>query len=214
MDQKKRALAIEKRLAEGYPDAKCSLVFKNAYELLTATVLSAQCTDERVNQVTPGLFKLCPTPAALAALSQQELERIIRSTGFYRNKAKSLLGASRMIGENYGGRVPSTMEALVTLPGVARKTANVVLSNAFGKSEGVVVDTHVFRLAGRLGLTGAKEPEKVEKDLMRLFPRESWVALGHRLIQHGRCACTARKPDCESCVLSDLCPKIGVQGAA
>ena len=213
MDKRRRASAIEKRLSKSYPNAKCSLEYRNAYELLAATVLSAQCTDERVNGVTPGLFKLCPTPAALAALSQPELERLVRPTGFYRNKARSLLAASRMIVEDFGGKVPPSMEALVTLPGVARKTANVVLGNAFGKIEGFVVDTHVLRLAGRLGLSGAKDPERTEKDLMGLFPREGWVVLGHRLIQHGRQVCAARKPRCEDCVLSDLCPKIGVLGA-
>jgi endonuclease III len=213
VSERKRASAIAKRLEETYPDASCSLDFKNPYQLLVATVLSAQCTDERVNMVTPALFRLCPAPAALAALSQEELEGIIRSTGFYRNKAKSLRGACRMIVERFGGKVPDRMDALVTLPGVARKTANVVLGNAFGKSEGVVVDTHVHRLAGRLGLSAEREPEKVERDLMGLFPKEAWVALSHRLIHHGRKVCAARKPACGTCSLSDLCPKQGVQGA-
>jgi endonuclease III len=213
MNAKERASKLEQRLASAYPDAKCSLEYHSAFELLVATVLSAQCTDERVNLVTPALFKRCPTPRAMAALSQDELEGMIRSTGFFRNKAKSLLGASRAMLERFGGEVPDTMEGLVTLPGVARKTANVVLGNAFGKSEGFVVDTHVSRLAGRLGLSGEKEPGKIEQDLMTLFPRLSWAEMGHRLIEHGRRVCAARKPDCRHCTLSDLCPKVGVEGA-
>ena len=213
MSDRARTKAIEQRLAELYPHAACSLRYGNAYELLVATILSAQCTDERVNQVTPALFRRCPTPEALASLSGEDLEHLIRSTGFYRNKAKSLLGACGRIVEHYGGRVPDELEALTTLPGVARKTANVVLGNAFGKSEGFVVDTHVRRLAWRLGLSKETEPEKIEQDLMGLFPRESWISLGHRLILHGRQVCAARRPECGRCGLSKHCPKLGVQGA-
>ncbi len=210
MKRQFREADIAKRLARSYPEASCSLDHRNAYELLVATVLSAQCTDERVNQVTPSLFRLCPGPKALAALSQEQLERVIRSTGFYRNKAKSLLSASRMIVEEFGGEVPRTMDELLRLPGVARKTANVVLGNAYGTSEGFVVDTHVRRLAGRMGLTKESDPEKVERDLMRVFPRGQWTVLGHRLIAHGRAVCTARSPGCGACALADLCPRTGV----
>lgn len=213
MDERGRTKTVERRLGALYPQAGCSLSYRNAYELLVATVLSAQCTDERVNKVTPALFRACPTPKSLEGLSSEDLEALIRSTGFYRNKAKSLRGACKMIVERYGGEVPETMEELLTLPGVARKTANVVLGNAFGKAEGFVVDTHVQRLAGRLGLSSAKEPEKIEQDLMRLFPRESWVSLGHRLILHGRQVCSAKKPACGKCGLSGCCPRVGVTGA-
>lgn len=213
MDERKRIKSLEERLRELYPDAGCSLNYRNAYELLVATVLSAQCTDDRVNQVTPALFRACATPEALAALPSQDLEALIRSTGFFRNKAKSLLSACKVISERHGGRVPETMEDLVALPGVARKTANVALGNAFGKAEGFVVDTHVRRLSGRMALSQAKEPEKIEQDLMRLFPRQSWIELGHRLILHGRRVCTAKGPACGKCGLSDCCPKVGVEGA-
>ncbi len=205
-----KAAAIARALGRQYPEASCSLDFKDAFQLLVATVLSAQCTDERVNQVTPQLFKRCPTPAALARLPQAELEGIIRSTGFYRNKAKSLLGAATMLTEEFGGKVPDRMEDLLRLPGVARKTANVVLGNAFGKTEGFVVDTHVRRLAGRIGLTASDAPEQIEQDLMAQFPRDEWTPLGHRLIHHGRWVCTARKPACQECVLNEVCPKIGI----
>jgi endonuclease-3 len=210
MKTAERAKEIGRRLAEDYPDAKCSLDFRNPYELLVATILSAQCTDERVNRVTPPLFKRCPSPRKLAAMEQEELETLIRSTGFYRNKAKSLLGAARMIVDRFEGELPQTMEELLCLPGVARKTANVVLGNAFGKSEGFVVDTHVQRLARRLGLSGEERPEKIEADLMRIIPREQWVPLGHRLILHGRAVCSARKPNCGACSVSDVCPRNGV----
>ncbi|MGC8722513.1 MAG: endonuclease III [Acidobacteriota bacterium] len=202
--------AIGERLAEAYPRASCSLLHRNAYELLVATVLSAQCTDERVNRVTPPLFACFPDASSLAAADPQELEGMIRSTGCYRNKAKSLLGAARMIVTEHGGEIPGTMEELVRLPGVARKTANVVLGNVFGKSEGVVVDTHVARLAARLGFSSATTAEKIESDLMKEFRREDWVPLSHRLIEHGRRVCAARRPACELCPLEDLCPRIGV----
>ena len=202
--------ALDAALAAAYPDAGCELDFRNPFELLVATILSAQCTDARVNMVTPGLFARYPDAAALAAAEQGELEALIRSTGFYRNKAKSLLGMARAVVERHGGEVPATMEAMTALPGVGRKTANVVLGTAFGLATGVVVDTHVSRLAGRLGLSRRSEPEKIEADLMRLFPPSSWVALAHRLILHGRRVCVARKPACEGCSLAAICPKVGV----
>jgi len=173
---------------------------------VVATVLSAQCTDVRVNMVTPALFAACPTPAHYAQIPLENLEALIQSTGFFRNKAKSLQGLGRALVERHGGEVPRTMEELVKLPGVGRKTANVVLGNAFGLNEGVVVDTHVGRLAGRLGLSKATDPVKIEHDLMPLFPRPDWTLLSHLLIEHGRKICNARKPLCSSCFLADLCP--------
>jgi len=205
-----RAAAIEAALAAAYPDATCELDFRNPYELLVATILSAQCTDIRVNTVTPALFKRFPNAAALAGAEAGELEGMIRSTGFFRNKAKALLGMARAVVENHGGEIPGSMEAMTKLPGVGRKTANVVLGTAFGYSTGVVVDTHVTRLAARLGLSPQTDPAKIEADLMELFPPASWVALGHRLILHGRRVCAARKPACDGCVLAALCPRIGV----
>lgn len=204
--KRERALEILRRLGGEYPNAKCALNHRNPFELLTATILSAQCTDERVNQVTPALFARYPTPYDLAAARQEELEEIIRSTGFYRNKAKSLLGMAQALVERHGGEVPADMDALVKLPGVGRKTANVVLGNAFGKSEGVVVDTHVKRLAGRMGLTTETDPEKIERDLMELLPQDRWLAVEHLLIWHGRKVCDARRPRCEACVVASLCP--------
>ncbi len=209
-----RAAAIEGALAAAYPRATCELSFANPYELLVATILSAQCTDARVNLVTPALFARYPDAAALARAEQDELEALIRSTGFYRNKAKSLLGMARAVVEKHDGEVPATMEALTALPGVGRKTANVVLGTAFGLPTGVVVDTHVARLAVRMGLSRQRDAEGIEPDLMRLFPATSWVALGHRLILHGRRVCAARKPACERCTLAEICPKIGVAGTA
>lgn len=197
-------------LVKQYPAAHCALNHANAFELLIATILSAQCTDERVNKVTPSLFKRFPTAALLAAASQDETESIIRSTGFFRNKAKNIIGAARVITEQFGGRVPDTMDELLLLPGVARKTANVVLGNAYGKNEGVVVDTHVSRLSHRLGLTKHTDPVKIERDLAKLFPRENWTMLAHLLIHHGRAICDARKPRCNTCPLATYCPKIGV----
>jgi endonuclease-3 len=204
--KKARAAEIVRRLRAEYPDARCSLDHENAYQLLVATILSAQCTDERVNQVTPALFARYPTAEDLAAARQEELEELIRSTGFYRSKAKSLLGMANALVERHGGQVPDTMDALVELPGVGRKTANVVLGNAFGKAEGVVVDTHVTRLSNRLGLTRHKDPVKIEADLMELVPREDWTDLAHLFIYHGRAVCKAPKPRCGECVLADLCP--------
>lgn len=189
-----------------YPDARCELDFSNPLELLVATILSAQCTDERVNQVTPTLFARYPDAKALAEADTAELESIIHSTGFYRNKAKNIQNAARRLVEVYDGQVPADMKELLTLAGVARKTANVVLGNAFGIAEGVVVDTHVKRLAQRLALSAEEAPEKIERDLMALAPREEWVDLAHLLIWHGRRVCFARKPNCPGCVIRHLCP--------
>ena len=189
-----------------YPDAHTELNFKNPLELLIATILSAQCTDKRVNMVTPALFKKYRTAKDYANAPQAELEKAIQSTGFYRNKTKSIRAATSTIAKKFGGKVPSTMEGLRELGGVGRKTANVVLGNAFGKNEGVVVDTHVIRLSQRLGLTKQKDPEKIEQDLMKLVPREHWTNWSHWLIWHGRRRCYARKPDCASCEVFQLCP--------
>lgn len=197
---------IIRRLRQVHPDARCALDHRNAFELLVATILSAQCTDERVNQVTPALFARYPTPAAMAAADRGELEEAIRPTGFYRNKARHIQEAAQRIAHDFGGEVPASMEALTTLPGVARKTANVVLGVAYGLAEGIVVDTHVARLANRLGLSRQTDPNKIEQDLMAITPREEWIDLAHLLIFHGRRVCTARKPDCPNCVLNDLCP--------
>jgi endonuclease-3 len=201
-----RAAEIVHRLRTEYPDARCSLTHRDAYQLLAATILSAQCTDERVNQVTPALFRRYPQPVDLAAAKRDELEDLIRPTGFYRNKAKSLLGMAGAVVDHHAGRVPDTMEELVALPGVGRKTANVVLGNAFGKAVGIVVDTHVTRLSGRLGLTRQSDPVKIEQDLMRLLPRADWTDLAHLFIDHGRAVCKAPTPRCEKCVLADICP--------
>lgn len=199
-----------RRLHETHPDAHCALNHQNAYELLIATILSAQCTDERVNMVTPALFERFPDAEAMAGGEQEEVETLIKSTGFYRNKAKNILGAARRIVTEYDGEVPDTMEALLSLPGVARKTANVVLGNVFHKATGVVVDTHVKRLSNRLGLTKSDKPEKIEQDLMALVPKEEWIDFSHLLIFHGRRVCNARKPDCPACSLRDLCPSAEV----
>lgn len=206
MTRTERALVLAKELPRIYPDAHCELDFKNPLELLVATILSAQCTDVRVNMVTKTLFKRCKSAEDYAGISQEELEEIVRSTGFYRNKAKSLRGMGAALVERHKGNVPSTMEELSEIPGAGRKTANVVLGNAFGINEGVVVDTHVGRLSLRLGLTTQGDPVKVERDLMKLFPREQWTLLSHWLIWHGRRRCKARNPDCEDCELRSLCP--------
>jgi len=200
------AREIERRLTLAYPDAHCELDFATPLQLLTATILSAQCTDKRVNMVTPALFARFPDARALAAARQEDIEEIIRSTGFFRSKAKNILGMARALVAEHGGEVPRTMDALVRLPGVGRKTANVVLGNAFGINEGVVVDTHVGRLANRFGLTRDTDPVKVEQALVTLFPRESWTMLSHLMIWHGRRVCDARKPKCGDCTLRDLCP--------
>jgi len=197
-------LAILKRT---YPDAHCALHFTTPLELLIATILSAQCTDERVNQVTPALFARCPDAASLAAISQKELEKIIHSTGFYRAKARSLRSCATSLMADHQGKVPRTMEALHKLAGVGRKTANVVLGNAFGLAEGVVVDTHVGRLSRRMGLTRHLDPVKVESALVRLIPKEDWTLVSHLLIAHGRKRCNARKPDCAQCELRKVCPQ-------
>ena len=189
-----------------YPDAHCALDFHNAFELLVATILSAQCTDKRVNLVTPLLFARYPTPQALAGARQQDVEQLIRSTGFFRNKAKNLIGMAIAVTERHGGAVPNTMDELTHLPGVGRKTANVILGNAFHMNEGIVVDTHVMRLSQRLGLTVEKDPEKIERALIPLFPRTHWAMLSHLLIAHGRSICGARSPKCGECVLADICP--------
>ena len=201
-----RANEVYDLLYEVYPDARCALDHGDAYELLVATILSAQCTDERVNKVTPELFRRFPDPEALAVADQGEVEEIIHSTGFFRNKTKSLLGMADAVVERHGGEIPRSMQDLVRLPGVGRKTANVVLGNAFAVSEGVVVDTHVGRLSRRLGLTREENPEKVERDLMELLPRGRWTLLSHLLIFHGRAVCAARTPRCEACAVSLLCP--------
>jgi endonuclease-3 len=201
-----RAREIVQRLERAYPDAACALEHHNAFELLCATILSAQCTDARVNLVTPILFARYPTPEALARASQSSVEKIIRSTGFFRNKARSLIGMAQAIVANHEGRVPRTMEELRMLPGVGRKTANVVLGNAYGVSDGIAVDTHVARLSQLLGLTQQADPVKIEQDLMSLFPRDKWALLSHLLIFHGRQVCIARRPRCGECVLADICP--------
>jgi endonuclease-3 len=203
---KKRAPEIYARLSGAYPDAHCALDFKTPFQLLIATILSAQCTDKRVNMVTPALFRRYATPRTLAAARLEELEEMIKSTGFFRNKSKSLVGMATAIDERHGGVVPNEMEQLVKLPGVGRKTANVILGNAFERNEGVVVDTHVTRVSQRLALTKNTDPVKIEQDLMPLFPREQWTLLAHLLIEHGRQICVARTPKCDQCVLSDLCP--------
>ena len=203
------ARRLSPHLAELYPSLEVSLDWENPLQLIVATVLSAQCTDERVNQVTRTLFPAYPNAASYARASLEELQEAVRPTGFYRNKAKHLKGLGMRLEEAYGGEVPATMEDLLTLPGVARKTANVVLSNAFGIHEGVVVDTHVKRVAYRLGLTGAKEPPKIESDLMKVLPRDEWHPFAWRLILHGRTVCHARKPKCDECPVGDLCPSRG-----
>lgn len=207
---RQRAATIRRLLRKTYPDAQCELRHESALELLVATILSAQCTDDRVNQVTPTVFATYPTAADYANAAAPELEKLIHSTGFFRNKAKNLIGAGRTLVERFGGRVPDTMDELIELPGVSRKTANVILGTWYGKNEGFVVDTHVGRLAHRLGLTWRskddKDAVKIEQDLMELFPRKDWTFLGHALIWHGRRVCTARKPACSRCPLAEVCP--------
>jgi endonuclease-3 len=197
-------------LQSEYPDVSCALNHRNSLELLIATILSAQCTDVRVNMVTPALFQKYRNAGDFARASQADLEKMIHSTGFFRNKAKNIIAACQRIQTDFGGQVPKTMEELLSLPGVARKTANVVLGTAYGIASGVVVDTHVFRLSHRLGLTRQKTPEKVEEDLMSQIPPGEWINLSHRLIHHGRSVCAARSPACESCTLEKVCPKVGV----
>ncbi len=201
---------IMRLLHEAYPDACCELNYSTPLELLVATMLSAQCTDERVNMVTPALFKKYPNAKAYVEADIDDLQEAIRSTGFYRNKSKNLQNACRMLVEEYDGQVPDTMEELVKLPGVARKTANVVLGNAFHKAEGIAVDTHVKRLANRLALTEETKPDKIEQDLMKLAPQDVWTDVSHLLIFHGRRICSAKKPDCAACTISHLCPSATV----
>jgi endonuclease-3 len=204
-EKRKRTREIIRRLKRAYPDAKCSLNHSNPFELLVATILSAQCTDARVNMVTPELFKRFPTPAAMAEASTAELEEMIRTTGFFRNKSKSIQGAGRVITEKFGGKVPQTMEELLTVPGAARKTANVVLGSWYGIAVGVVVDTHVLRLSRRLELTKNDDPVKVEQDLMQVIPQKKWIEFSHQMIYHGRQICIARNPRCADCTLERLC---------
>jgi endonuclease III len=206
MKQQQRVARLVEMLPKVYPDAHTELHFKNPLQLLVATILSAQCTDKRVNLVTPALFRKYRTAKDYASAPQAQLEIAIKSTGFFRNKAKSIRAAMRAIAADHGGKVPSTMEELRELPGVGRKTANVVLGNVFRKNEGIVVDTHVARLSQRLGLTKHKDPEKIERDLMKLVPREYWTDWSHWLIWHGRRRCYARKPDCADCEIFQLCP--------
>ena len=194
-----------RRLKAAYPKAECALHHRNAWELLVATILSAQCTDARVNMVTPELFRKYPTPQAMAEASIPAIEEEIRSTGFYHNKAKSISGAAKKISSEFGGKVPKTMAELLTVPGAARKTANVVLGVAYGVAEGVVVDTHVLRISNRLGLTKQTEPKKVEQDLMQIIPKDHWIQFSHEVIHHGRQVCIARKPKCVDCTLETLC---------
>ncbi|NBY66718.1 MAG: endonuclease III [Verrucomicrobia bacterium] len=208
---RRRTNQIFRTLKRTYPDAHCALHFTTPLQLLIATILSAQCTDERVNQVTPALFARCPNAAALACISQAELERMIHSTGFYRAKARSLRSCAASLVADHRGEVPRTMEALHRLAGVGRKTANVVLGNAFHLAEGVVVDTHVGRLSRRMGLTRHHDPVKVESALVRLLPKEDWTLASHLLISHGRKRCNARKPDCPRCEIKTFCPKRGVR---
>jgi endonuclease III len=208
-----RAAAIARALARAYPDAGCALHHRNPWELLVATILSAQCTDAMVNQVTPALFAAFPTPEALASAPASRVEELIRRTGFFRQKTKALQATARGVVERHGGRVPDTMEELHALPGIGRKTANVVLGTAFGKPS-VFVDTHVRRLAKRLGLTRQDDPDKIERDLQKLLPPREWTVFCHRLIHHGRQICVARRPRCSVCPLRRWCPRIGVTAAA
>jgi endonuclease-3 len=208
-----RALEILARLKAAYPDATCALEHQSPYQLLVATILSAQCTDVRVNMVTPAFFEAWPAPADLARARSDSVEQAVMSTGFFRNKARNLIAMARALMAEHGGEVPRTMAQLHALPGVGRKTANVVLGNAYGINEGVTVDTHVTRLAGLLGLTRQTDPVKIEQELMGLIPRNDWTLISHLLINHGRAVCIARRPKCEGCVLNDLCPSAKVPRA-
>lgn len=200
-----RVAAILKGLDEAYPDAVCALTHKTPWELLVATILSAQCTDARVNMVTPELFRRFPSPAAMAKAKQAEIEQMIKTTGFFRNKAKSIVGAAKKVAGEFGGKVPETLAELITIPGAARKTANVVLGVSFGKAEGVVVDTHVFRISRRLELAKGDTPQKVEQELMKVLPQDRWISYSHQVIHHGRKVCVARNPKCRECNLETLC---------
>ncbi len=211
---REQGAAVARRLAKTYPQAHCSLDFASPFQLLIATILSAQCTDKRVNAVTGSLFGRWPSAAALAAASQADVETVIRSTGFFRAKARNIRGCCEALTERHGGEVPRTLEELVQLPGVGRKTANVVLGSGFGLPSGVVVDTHVGRISRRLGLTRHADAVRAERDLVVEIPKSQWIAFSHRLIEHGRAVCTARRPRCEECPLADLCPRVGVKPAA
>lgn len=204
-ERKKRVAEILRRLDHMYPGATCALVHRSPWELLVATILSAQCTDKRVNEVTPGLFAKYPTPEDFAAVRPEVLAQDIRSTGFFNNKAKSIVGAAKRLAGEFGGVVPKTMEEMLTIPGAARKTANVVLGTAYGIAAGIVVDTHVQRLAARLDLTKQKEPVKIERELMKIIPKEKWILFSHQLILHGRALCVARNPKCAGCELNSMC---------
>ncbi len=206
MNRKAQAAKVMKRLGELYPKAHVALDYENPFQLLIAVILSAQTTDVGVNKATPALFERFPTPEALASADVLEVEEIVRPTGFYHNKTKLIMGSARMLVAEFDGRVPDTMEDLLRLPGVARKTANIVISNAYGKVEGIAVDTHVFRLAHRFGLSAEKTPDKVERDLMEAIPRDEWFAVNYRFIDHGRAVCTAKRPACGACTLNDICP--------
>lgn len=206
MTSKTNPRKVIRELKRLYPDVRCFLHYKTPFQLLCSVILSAQCTDERVNRVAPGLFKAFPTPPLLAAAKQRDVEKIIHSTGFYKNKAKNLIGCAQALVANHGGQVPKTMEELILIPGVGRKTANVVLGEVFGISVGITVDTHVARLSNRLGWTRHQDAVKIERDLVQMIPREEWLTISHRLIQHGRKVCDARKPLCEVCSLSKECP--------
>lgn len=202
---RKRVAAILAKLDEAYPNATCELKHENAFQLLVSTILSAQCTDVRVNQVAETLYKKYPTPEAFAYANPTELQQDVRPTGFFRNKTKSIMGASKAILERFGGQVPRTMEEMLTLPGAARKTANVVLGTAYGIASGIVVDTHVIRISNRLDLTRNEDPKKIEQDLMQVIPKEKWILFSHQIIWHGRRVCQARKPKCAECNLEKLC---------
>ena len=204
-ERKARIVEILRRLDQMYPNATCALLHRNPWELLVATILSAQCTDKRVNEVTPGLFEKYPTPRDFAAVKPEVLAEDIRSTGFFNNKAKSIIGAARKVVSEFGGKVPRTMEEMLTIPGAARKTANVVLGTAYGIASGVVVDTHVQRISARLDLTKETDPVKIERELMKIVPRERWILFSHQLILHGRALCVARNPKCAECALNSLC---------
>jgi endonuclease-3 len=204
-ERKARVAEILQGLDRMYPDVTCALTHRTPWELLVATILSAQCTDKRVNEVTPGLFAKYPTPADFAAVRPEVLAKDIRSTGFFNNKAKSITGAARKIMSDFGGQVPRTIEELLTVPGAARKTANVVLGTAYGIASGVVVDTHVMRIARRLDLTKQSDPVKIERDLMKIVPQEKWILFSHQIIHHGRAICTARSPRCGECLLNTVC---------
>lgn len=207
---RRHAEKIVRRLSRAYPDARCSLDFRTPLELVIATILSAQCTDKRVNRLTPDIFVKYPTAADYATAPLGELEKEIQSTGFFRNKAKSIKGCCEGLVERHGGKVPRDLDALVELPGIGRKTANVILGTAYGLATGVVVDTHVTRLSRRMGLSTHKDAVKIERDLMDLIPKKEWISFSHRMILHGRNVCTARKPRCDDCPVNDVCPRVGV----